>query len=213
MKRKALIILLAIVTVILAIAIAMFVYITWVGTPTKGPRIGKYEGPRTALIVVDLQEDFTGKHAVAKMRSPDAAVKAAGDLVAAATTRDQPVAYIRAIFKDPGVRLFMGGLSAPDQPGSRMDARLPSLPSIKTFTKTRGDAFSNPDLDAWLRENRVNHVIIVGLDAFYCVDNTIHGALNRGYKVTAVLAAITTGTDKDINTIAAQWRKAGVEVR
>lgn len=199
--------------VVAALIGAMFGYAVWVGIPTEGSPIGSYQNPRTALLVVDLQEDFTGPDAVQRMKRADGAVLAAGRLVAQAVGNDQPVAYIRAVFNDPGVRFMMGGLSAPGEPGSKMDRRLPSLPSIPVLTKTKGDAFSNPELDDWLIQNQVNHVIIVGIDAFYCVDDTIQGALNRGYKVTAVLDAISTGTNKDVATIAEKWRAAGVVIQ
>lgn len=199
-------------TIILTVAV-MFGYMFWVGAPTHGPAIGRYERPKTALLVVDLQEDFTGPDAVKRMKNADSVVLVAGKMVAMAVGNGQPVAYIRAIYPDPGVRFVMGGLAAPDEFGSRMDRRLPSVPSIRSFTKTRGDAFSNPSLDAWLRENQVNHVVVTGIDAFYCVDDTIHGAMNRGYKVTAVMDAISTGTKRDVATIAEKWRAAGVVIQ
>jgi len=204
-------------TVVALITVAVLVLFTlatvwflWIGAPTDGPDIGRYDNPQTALLVVDLQEDFTGPGRVKNILNADDTVRRAGDLVAQAVATGRPVAYIRAIYESPVLRFMMGGLAAPDEPGSRMDARLPSLTAIPVFTKTRGDAFSNPDLDRWLRDNRVDHVVIVGIDAFYCVDDTINGALNRGYKVTAAMDAISTGTSRDIKEIAAKWKAAGV---
>ncbi len=213
MKKGAKIAIIASLSILGAGAAAMAGYMIWVGMPTKGAAIPTYERMKTALLVVDLQEDFTGPNAKKRMKRAESTVLAAGRLVAQAVGNGQPVAYIRAIYDDPGIRKIMGGLAAPDEPGSRMDARLPALPSIPEFTKTRGDAFSNPDLDAWLRKNSINHLVIVGIDAFYCVDDTIHGALNRGYKVTAVLDAITTGTNRAVSEIAEKWRAAGVDIR
>lgn len=203
-----------VVALIAATVIVLFtlgiVWFLWTGAPTDGPDIDGYENPQTGLLVVDLQEDFTGPERVKNILNADATVRRAGDLVAQAVATGRPVAYIRAIYESPVLRFVMGGVAAPDEPGSRMDARLPSLTAIPVFTKTRGDAFSNPDLDRWLRDNRVDHVVIVGIDAFYCIDDTIHGALNRGYKVSAVLDAISTGTRRDIGEIVAKWKAAGV---
>jgi len=213
MRKGARIALWTTAAIVILSAAAMFGYMSWVGAPTSGPAIGRYDRPQTALLVIDLQEDFTGPDAIKRMKSADSVVLVAGKMAAMAVGNGQPVAYIRAIYNDPGVRFIMGGLAAPDEPGSRMDRRLPSAPVIRTFTKSRGDAFSNPSLDAWLRENQVNHVVVTGIDAFYCVDDTIHGALNRGYKVTAVMDAISTGTSRDITRIAEKWAAAGVVIQ
>ena len=49
--------------------------------PTTGPRIGSYSAPRTALLVIDIQEDYTGPQARKRYRDGDRIVAASNDLL------------------------------------------------------------------------------------------------------------------------------------
>jgi nicotinamidase-related amidase len=72
------------------------------------------------------------------------------------------------------------------------------------------DAFSNPALDAFLPQNEVSRLYVTGLDAAYCVDRTIKGALNRGYKVTAVKDAIISSTAEKRDQFLKSYETEGV---
>jgi len=52
----------ALVAFALALAFggALLGLLLWLGAATSGPRIPAYPNPRTAVVVVDVQEDFTG---------------------------------------------------------------------------------------------------------------------------------------------------------
>ena len=101
----------------------------------------------------------------------------------------------------------------PGSPGTEMDLRLIKVPGAKTFTKNRSDAFSTLELDAYLRENHVDRLLLTGLDGAYCVDATARGALNRGYQVTLFQDGIATESNKSIEKLAHGWREAGAQVK
>ncbi len=56
-------------------------------------------------------------------------------------------------------------------------------------------------------------MLVTGLDAAYCVNNTTHGALNRGYSVTIYAEGIATESGQNLETLAQQWRQLGVQVK
>ena len=114
---------------------------------------------------------------------------------------------------NPVLSALTGRLNAPASPGAEMDRRLKKVPGARTFTKNRPDAFSNPELDAYLRENHVDHLLLTGLDAAYCINATTRGGLNRGYKVTIFLEGIATESGKSIDHLAQGWREAGAQVK
>lgn len=181
--------------------------------PTTGPRIGKYPAPRVALVIVDIQEDYTGPQAQKPFRDGDRIINASNALLAQAQAKGAVVIYIQNVFNSPIISAITGGLNAQGAPGTEMDRRLIKVPGAKTFTKHRPDAFCNAQLDAYLRENYVDQLLITGLDGAYCVTATARGALNRGYKVTLFQDGIATESGKTLEKLAQSWREAGAQVK
>jgi nicotinamidase-related amidase len=181
--------------------------------PTTGPQIGSYTAPRTALIVIDIQEDYTGPQAKKRYRDGDRIIAASNALLEQARQKGMPVVFIENVIGNPLIGLLAGGVNAPGAPGTATDRRLLQVPGAGTFTKNRADAFSNPELDAFLRRNQVNKVLLTGLDAAYCVNATTKGALNRGYKVTLFPEGIATESGRSIDKLIKEWREAGAEVK
>lgn len=205
-------ILLWIIGVVLLVFITLGVLIFVSMQPTTGPRIASYKTPRTAVLIIDIQEDYTGPQAKKRYRDGDRIVAASNALLAQAQSKGAVVVYIENVFDGP-ITILTGGINAAGSPGVEMDRRLTRIPGARTFTKNRSDAFSSQELDAFLRESQVDHVILMGLDGAYCVNATARGALNRGYKVTLFPQGIATESSKSLDELARGWREAGAEVK
>ncbi len=59
--------------------------------------------------------------------------------------------------------------------------------------KSASDSFYQTSLHADLESHGIDHVIVSGLQSEYCVDTTCRAALSKGYSVTLVSDAHTTG--------------------
>jgi nicotinamidase-related amidase len=59
--------------------------------------------------------------------------------------------------------------------------------------KEASDSFYESGLDELLQSNGITHVFVTGLQSEYCVDATCRAALSKGYGVTLVSDAHTTG--------------------
>jgi nicotinamidase-related amidase len=195
------------------VAILFFSMVYWSMRPTTGEPIDKYLSPKTALLIIDIQEDFTGSHAKKPYRDGDRIVSTSNTLLAQAKEKGIIIIYIENVIDNLVISALMGGINAPGSPGSQIDSRIIKIPGSKTFSKNRSDAFSTPDFDAYLREKHVDHLLVTGLDAAYCVNATIQGALNRGYKVTVYSEGIATESGKSIDKLTQGWRQAGVQVK
>lgn len=211
MKRWKKILSWALACVVLLV-LAVFAIIYRSMQPTTGPRIDAYAMPRTALLVVDIQEDYTGPQARRRFRDGERIVAATNALLAQASAKNVLVIHIENTIDNPLLALLTGGLNAPGAPGTAMDHRLMPVSGSRTFSKNRSDAFSNPELDAYLRAQQVSRLLIVGLDGAYCVNATTQGALNRGYKVTLYSDGIATESDTTLDDLARHWRALGAEV-
>ncbi|MFZ5985990.1 MAG: isochorismatase family cysteine hydrolase [Bacillota bacterium] len=192
----------------------IFLVIMLSSKPTRGRKIDDYTNSKKALLVVDIQEDFTGIAA----RSPfpfkgsDTLISTVNRLLDAASGNDLLVAYIGHELPDNFIsRALTGSRSIKGQPGARMDSRL-HIVNSNYFSKCISDSFSSWKLNDFLENNHVNEVYIVGLDGEKCVYKTALGALNRGYKVTIIKDAIVYMSQKDLSEVTKMYENDGISV-
>jgi nicotinamidase-related amidase len=186
----------------------------WQATsPTKGARIAADRHGK-AVIVIDLQEDYTGPHAKQPYAEPAQLVSAANQLIDAATAAGWPVFLVRVSMPSDWFHgLMTGNTAIAGTPGASFDARLARPAGAVEITKTYSDAFSNPRLDRELDAKNVGQLYVAGLDARFCVKQTIAGALNRGYTVNAVGDAIATRHGAPLAELLAGYRSEGAVVK
>lgn len=196
---------------VVGIIAALFIFATArkIFTPTTGERIGKYADPCKALLVIDVQEDYTGlkgKQPV-PFKNAESRIAIINKLIDNAARSGMKVVYIRHLFDNNLLTRLFIGRDIEGLPGTELDARI-NVINQNEFTKKMSDSFSNPQLEAFLIKNRVNELYLVGLDAAYCVYNTAMGALNRGYKVTVVQDAVMT--QKNMSDVLKRYDKDGI---
>ena len=94
------------------------------GMPTTGEKIGEYENSGRALLVIDLQEAFTGRFAKPGLRYPDfdKYVNTVNRVIKKASAKGMKVIYIRQIFDGfLGTlvsKLFLEGSALEGTPGA-----------------------------------------------------------------------------------------------
>ena len=202
---------------IIALAALAAGLVRYMGTPTSGEKIRAYDRPARALLVIDIQEDFTGTTARREMYPKadiEPAIATVNSVIEKAQKRKWLIVYIRQEFKGvPAIisKVFLGGVAINGTPGAQVDKRV-AIRSDHILTKPIGDSFSNPALGALLVKNRVNELFLTGLDAEHCVHNTAQGALNRGYGVTIVTDAILLGAKEKWNGLLEEYKKEGIHL-
>lgn len=210
---------LAVLLAILALCLIVYVAIAInrILTPTTGRQIDRSSRPNTALIVVDVQTDFTrrtGKHAY-EPQDVEAKIQRINEEAALAELRGSLVVSIRQVLKEPvakaAVRIIAGPAGLAGSPGLGLDDRL-DISADADFEKSRGDAFSSRPFEDWLDSNRVGTLRIVGLDGCYCVQSTSRGAINRGYGVTIVDDCVLTAFPERWGAIKADLEKSGAVI-
>ena len=176
--------------------------------PTSGPRIEAARQGK-ALILIDLQEDYTGPHAQQSYQESERLISVANQLIESARAGGWPVYVVRVAMPDDWFHALMtGGTALAGTKGAEFDPRLVRTGTVE-LVKTKSDSFANPLLDAQLALNRVGELYIAGLDAKFCVKKTILGALNRGYKVKPVRDAIATRHSTPLQEHIADYEAAG----
>jgi len=149
----------------------------------------RLENPMSVLapvLVIDLQTAmFQGDPAGVLAHASDL-VKKVRSILAWARTSGHPVCFVRHDAEDARDPLF------PGEPGWPVWPALGQLHNERTFSKSVGDAFSNPELVRWIGALDMPEVIVLGAQSDYCIAATVKGGLARGIAVTVVSDAHST---------------------
>ena len=174
------------------------------------------EKSRKALLVLDIQEDFTGP----KARMPVEAGQA-GKMIAnvnvlssGAMRIGMTVIYIKNAFSrfDFIGNIFRNHASIKDSPGSAFDARL-IIVGDTIFEKSQPDAFTNRDFERFMANRGIDELYITGVFADQCVLSTSKSAIRRGFKVNYISDAVASTTADDVDRAIAKIRKFGASIR
>ena len=167
---------------------------------------GMIDPARSALLIIDVQEDFASPTgAMARMGADMSGVPPAldriADLIAAARGAGVSLAFAKVITTadtDPGALKRLTARKGQDpqtiaicregQPGSAYYQVRPLAGEIEA-AKRLYNAFHGTDLDAQLRARGVDTLVVVGFTTHCCVDATCRDAFHRDFNVFVVADA------------------------
>ena len=163
------------------------------------------------IIVIDLQTGMFDGVVDPPLHEADRLVERARAILDWARRQGRRIAFIR--HDGPS-----GDALAPGEPGWAIWPALGQADDEPTFSKSVGDAFSNPDLGRWIEEQNAPEVVLLGAQTDFCVAATVKGALSNGFRVTVISDAHSTLDQPDeaasaiINRYNAQFAEAGVNL-
>lgn len=137
------------------------------------------EGNKAALLVVDVQVGV-----VKEAWDADRIVNNVARVVERARTQDVPVIWVQHQ-DDEMVR---------DSPEWQWAPELVPAEGELRIYKGFNSSFEQTDLEAELGKLGTTHVVLAGAATNWCIRATAYGALERGYDLTLVKDAHTTGT-------------------
>jgi nicotinamidase-related amidase len=143
---------------------------------------------KTALLIVDLQKGIVG---LPTAHPIDGVVKNAVSLTEAFRERKLPVVLINVDGGAPG--RTEQSFSLRDLPADWTDL-IPELnrqPGDHVVTKRTRGAFTNTDLEKYLRENGVTQVVVAGIATSAGVESTARHAHELGFNVALAVDAMT----------------------
>lgn len=170
----------------------------------------------SALLVLDLQVDFVERGG----RMPIAAdqieqvLKMSNLAIEASAARQMAIVYIGNEYTRwdiPG-NWFRRNAARAGTPGAALDPHLNRIVGAPYFPKRRGDAFSNPDLERFLRAHQIGRVVLCGVYAGDCVTATAHGALGRGISVFILSDAVGAASATARRLALARLSQTGAQI-
>lgn len=94
------------------------------------------------------------------------------------------------LYKDPKCKYY--------SEGNEFNQKFYIKPQKQDFilTKNTYDAFSNPELDNYLKKKKINQILVTGVFGDGCVESTIQGAFSAGYNLIILKDLIQTTDSK-----------------
>lgn len=129
----------------------------------------------TALLLIDLQNDYFSGGAM-ELAGADAAAKAAAGLLAVFRARSLPVVHIQHLSARPGATFFVPGTA-----GAEIRAAVRPLPGEPVFQKHFPNSFRETPLLAHLRRLNADRLLVAGMMTHMCVDTTTRAAADLGF--------------------------------
>ena len=140
----------------------------------------------TALMLIDIQNDYFPGGRMELEGSPEAAARARR-LLDLFRTQGWPTVHIRHVSTRPGATFFL-----PDTEGVELHASITPLPGETVIEKHFPNSFRETSLLEHLKGLGVERLVIAGSMTHMCVDASVRAAADLGYPVLLAADACAT---------------------
>jgi nicotinamidase-related amidase len=156
-------------------------------TPTQRiaePDVWQDRGMRTALVVIDVQEEYFSGLIPIEHPPRESSLHAIGQAMDSASAAGVPVVVVRHI-GEPGGATFQA-----DSPNGALRPEVAARPHDLLVDKRLPGSFTGTELGDWLGERDIDHITIVGYMTNVCCDTTARQALHLGLGATILHDAV-----------------------
>lgn len=140
----------------------------------------------TALIIIDLQNDYFSGGAMQLVEAEAAADKTKA-VLAYFRNKEMPVIHVKHIALQKGATFFL-----PDTKGAEIYKSVLPLPTEKVIIKNYPNSFRNTELLAYLKYHQIKNLVICGMMTDVCVDATVRASMDYGFKNIVISDAVAT---------------------
>ncbi|TFB83704.1 cysteine hydrolase [Cryobacterium algoricola] len=134
----------------------------------------------TGIVVIDIQKDYFPGGAYPLTGSEPAAV-VARSVLDSAREIGTPVVHFQHVATEADATFFVPGTV-----GVEIHPLVAPVASERQFTKGSANAFVDTGLEELLRDEDIDHLVIMGMMSSMCIDATTRAALDLDFAVTVV---------------------------
>ena len=142
--------------------------------------------PDTALLVIDIQNDYFPGGAM-ELEGADAAGAKAAEAIRSFREKSLPVVHVRHLSVRPGSTFFLPGTR-----GADINAAVAPQGNEIVVEKNFPNSFRATNLEQSLKGLGVKNLVVAGMMTHMCVDATVRHAADLGYKITLLGDACAT---------------------
>lgn len=147
---------------------------------------------KTALILIDIQNDYFDKGTMSLVGS-DKAGNNANLILESFRTDSLPIIHIQHIATSPAATFFL-----PNTKGAEIHDCVYPLGKEKIIIKHYPNSFRETELLDYLRTKNITDLVICGMMTHMCIDATVRAAKDYGFRITLIGDACAT-KDLEIN--------------
>jgi len=177
-------------------------------------KIGNYDNPQKALLVIDMQIDYineNGKFPIEKNQI-NSLIETVNNIIGDFHGNNYQIIYVRIFFRKNDVQnIFRNFAVIEGTAGAEIDPRI-NIVSVSIFDKYTVSAFSNKKFEDFLIRNQINELYVCGVMADECVYETALDALNSGYNVNYYANAVGSSSVKNIENAIEKLRNRGINI-
>jgi len=144
----------------------------------------------TALVIIDIQNDYFPGGAM-ELEGSDAAAAKAAQTLKSFREKKLPVFHVRHLSTRPGSTFFLPGTQ-----GAEIHAAVRPQGDEKVIEKNFPNSFRATQLQDELQGVGVKNLVIAGMMTHMCVDASVRHAADLGYKITLLGDACATRAQK-----------------
>jgi nicotinamidase-related amidase len=142
--------------------------------------------PDTALLVIDIQNDYFPGGAM-ELEGADAAGAKASEAIRSFREKSLPVVHVRHLSVRPGSTFFLPGTR-----GADINAAVAPQGNEIVVEKNFPNSFRNTNLQQVLEKQGIKNLVVAGMMTHMCVDASVRHAADLGYKITLLGDACAT---------------------
>ena len=144
------------------------------------------ENNKTALIIIDIQNDYFPGGTMELVSADEAASKAT-HMLSYFRRKEMPVIHVQHIAVQEGATFFL-----PTTKGAEIHKSVTPLKTEKVITKNFPNSFRDTELLDYLKKNNISKLILCGMMTDVCIDSTTRAAMDFGFENTIIIDAVTT---------------------
>jgi nicotinamidase-related amidase len=146
--------------------------------------------PDTALLIIDIQNDYFPGGAM-ELEGSDAAAAKAAHALKSFREKKLPVFHVRHLSTRPGSTFFLPGTK-----GADIHASVSPAKGETVIEKNFPNSFRATALKDLLEKNQIKELVVAGMMTHMCVDASVRHAADLGYKITLLGDACATRAQK-----------------
>ena len=141
---------------------------------------------KTALLLIDIQNDYFPKGKM-ELQGPVEASLKARELLAFFREAGLPIVHIQHVSARPAAGFFLPGTE-----GVEIHENVRPLPGDIVFQKSFPNSFRGTPLLEHLRQDEVRRLVVAGMMTHMCVDATVRASFDHGFENVVVHDATAT---------------------
>ncbi|QOW09762.1 cysteine hydrolase [Kaistella flava (ex Peng et al. 2021)] len=152
----------------------------------------QYLNNTTALLIIDIQNDYFPGGTMELVGSNEAAEKAS-TVLSYFRNNNMPVIHIQHIAVQESGTFFL-----PETKGAEIHQSVAPLETEKVITKNFPNSFRETELLDYLKQKSISNLVICGMMTDVCVSSTTRAAMDFSFHNTIIADAVTT-RDRELN--------------